>query len=311
MALSVTVRVPATTANLGPGFDALGLALDLWNEIRVRQTGQTISFRLVGEGEEIALGEDENLFLRAMRRVYDVCARPFPQGMQIRARSRIPWGAGLGSSAAAIVGGLLAANALLGEALSADELLHLAVEIEGHPDNVAPALFGGLTVALWEGDRVLVRSLPWRPFRVTVIVPDLSLPTEASRRLLPSQVLLERAARNIARAVLVVRAFAEGDLALLRQAMQDELHQPYRLDSIPGAQEALENAKQAGAAVVLSGAGPSLIAFSLPGMEDVAPLMQAAFAQAGIESRCFRLRISRYGARRAIKIRDEFEAAPP
>ncbi|MEJ5240540.1 MAG: homoserine kinase [Anaerolineales bacterium] len=308
--LSVTVRAPATTANLGPGFDALGLALDLWNETRVTLTGQTISFRMLGEGEQNASVEDENLFLRAMRRVYEVCACPFPQGMRIRARNRIPWGAGLGSSAAAIVSGLLAANALLGQPLSDDELLYLAIEIEGHPDNIAPAFFGGLTVSLQEEDRVLVRSLPWRPFRVTVIVPEFSLPTQVSRRLLPQEVPLDRAARSIARAVLVTQAFAKGDLDLLRRAMQDELHQPYRLPSIPGAQEALRAAERLGAAVALSGAGPSLIAFSLPGMEDVAQPMQQAFAQAGIPSRCFDLRISAHGARRFVKLRDVFQASP-
>jgi homoserine kinase len=296
MPAAITVHAPATTANLGPGFDTLGLALDLWNETRVSLEGERIVIHTHGEGEGQTLPAGEHLLVRAMRRVYEVCGHPFPQGLHLWAHNRIPWGSGLGSSAAAIVSGLLAANALLGNPLPSTELLLLAARLEGHSDNVAPALLGGLTVSLFQDEQVLVRPLPWRPFQVTVVLPEFSLPTQVSRRFLPQQVSLSQAVRNMARAFFVAQAFAEGDLTLLRQAMQDELHQPYRLPLIPGAQEALAAAQSLGAAVALSGAGPSLIAFSLPGMPPVAPAMQEAFARAGLRSRTFALQIAPQGA---------------
>ncbi len=296
MPAAITVHAPATTANLGPGFDTLGLALDLWNETRVSLEGESIVIHTYGEGEGQTLPVEEHLIVRAMRRVYEVCGYPFPQGLHLWTYNRIPWGSGLGSSAAAIVSGLLAANALLGNPLPSTKLLLLAAQLEGHSDNVAPALLGGLTVSMLQDEQVLVRSLPWRPFQVTVVLPEFSLPTQVSRRFLPRKVLLSQAVRNMARAFFVAQAFAEGDLALLRQVMKDELHQPYRLPFIPGAEEALVAAQSLGAAVALSGAGPSLIAFSLPGMPPVAPAMQEAFARAGLQSRTFALQIAPQGA---------------
>lgn len=289
---SVTVRAPATTANLGPGFDALGLALDLWNETSFTVEGEGVRLEIEGEGNGQLLDNEENLILRAMRRVYEVCRHPFPAGLRIRAQNRIPWNSGLGSSAAAIVSGLLAANALLDQPLSTGELLRLATQLEGHPDNVAPALLGGLTVALKDADEVIARLLPWHPFHITVIVPQFSLPTRTARKVLPPHVSLSQTSQHIARAILVTRAFAEGDLDLLRQVMYDELHQPHRLPLIPGAAEALRAAERLGAAVALSGAGPSLIAFSLTNMPDLAKEMQEAFRHAGLTSRCYHLQIT-------------------
>ncbi len=296
MPSSITVYAPATTANLGPGFDVLGLALDLWNETCISLEGETITLQITGEGEGQRVSAEEHLVLRGMRHVYEFCGQPFPRGLHLWAYNRIPWGSGLGSSAAALVSGVLAANALLGNPLSTRELALLATQLEGHSDNVVPALLGGLTVSLLQDGQVLMQALPWRPFQVTVVLPEFHLPTSAARRLLPQQVSLSQAVHNMARALFVAQAFAEGDLALLRQAMQDELHQPYRLPLIPGAQEALAAAQSLGAAVALSGAGPSLIAFSLPGMPQVAPIMQEAFARAGLKSRAFALQIASQGA---------------
>ncbi|MFO3795698.1 MAG: homoserine kinase [Anaerolineales bacterium] len=288
----VTVRAPATTANLGPGFDAVGLALDLWNETSFTIEGEAVTLEIMGEGKGQLLENEENLILRAMHRVYEVCRQPFPAGLCIRAQNRIPWNSGLGSSAAAIVSGLLAANALLDQPLSTGELLRLATQLEGHADNVVPALLGGLTVALRDADEVIARPLPWQPFHVTVIVPQFSLPTRTARKVLPPSVSLSQTSQHIARAILVTRAFAEGDLELLRQVMYDELHQPHRLPLIPGAAEALRVAEKWDAAVALSGAGPSLIAFSLADMPDLAKEMQEAFWHAGLLSRSYHLQIT-------------------
>lgn len=294
--ISILVRIPATTANLGPGFDALGLALDLWNETRFVLEGEGIRWQVRGEGAtELPLGE-ENLILQAMRLVYRVCERPFPPGVRLEAHNRIPLGAGLGSSAAAILTGLLGANALLGTPLTLPQLLNLATQMEGHPDNVAPALLGGLTVALSTTEGTLAWPLPWRPFRVTVVVPQFVLPTAEARRVLPKRVSLRQAADGMARAILVTRAFASGDIELLRRAMEDGLHQPYRLPLIPGAEQALTAARERGAAVALSGAGPSLVAFSRQPDPELAWVMQQAFAAAGLPARVLNLGIARHGA---------------
>lgn len=296
MAAWVTVRAPATTANLGPGFDALGLALDLWNETRFALDGEGIRVEICGEGNNKVLDNNQNLLVRALYRVYERCQRPFPQGLHIYAENRIPWSSGLGSSAAAIVSGLLAANALLGCPLSEGELLCIATELEGHPDNVAPALLGGLTVASVEGEEVLARKLPWHPFQITVIFPEFSLPTRKAREVLPRHISLAQTSRHMARAILVTRAFAEGDLDLLTRAMQDELHQPYRLPLIPGAEEAFQVARRLGAAAALSGAGPSLIVFSQERKPEVEEEIQKAFLRAGLTSRCYHLQIAPHGA---------------
>lgn len=295
MVTSVTVRAPATTANLGPGFDALGLALDLWNETHFALEGESIRVEICGEGKDQVLGNDQNLLIRALYRVYERCQQPFPQGLHIYAENRIPWSSGLGSSAAAIVSGLLAANTLLDRPLSERELLRIATELEGHPDNVAPALLGGLTVASVEGEEVLARKLPWHPFQITVIFPEFSLPTRKAREVLPRHIPLTQTSRHVARAILVTRAFAEGDLDLLTRAMQDELHQPYRLPLIPGAEEAFQVARRLGAAA-LSGAGPSLIVFSEGRKPEIEEEIQKAFLRAGLTSRCYHLQIAPHGA---------------
>jgi homoserine kinase len=297
--MKVSVKVPATTANLGPGFDALGLALTLWNETAF-EPAEGFSLRIEGEGAESLAADHENLVVRATRRAYETAGRGMPP-LAIRCTNRIPLGAGLGSSAAAIVTGLLGADALLGGPFSREAILNLAVEIEGHPDNVAPALLGGLVVSTVDRGKFIAHRIVGAtgrlPLPVTIVIPDFDFPTRAARAALPEQVPLKDAVHNISRAVLVAEALRTGDLELLGEAMDDALHQPYRLPLIPGAREAMEAARQAGAAAVaLSGAGPGLVAFSSRRDPSIGAAMARAFESAGLTARNFQLEISEMGA---------------
>jgi len=300
--MRVHVRVPATTANLGPGFDALGLALDLWNETIWTPTRDgKIRVTISGEGEDILPTDATNPVVAAALSLYDRVGVTC-EGLRVHCINRIPLGSGLGSSSAALVSGLLGANALLGEPLSREDILRLAIEAEGHPDNVAPALLGGLVVSLLHNGQVVSIKLPARapraPLRATVVLPKFEFPTEYARSILPRTVDRRDAIFNISRAILVAEALRTGDVDLLGKAMDDRLHQPYRLPLIPGALAAMEAARRAGAAAVaLSGAGPSLIAFSSDGNPEIGEAMRGEFERAGLEARVLHLRISEKGAR--------------
>jgi homoserine kinase len=305
--LEVSVKVPATTANLGPGFDALGLALDLWNEATL-SPADDLSLTIHGEGANSLPRHSHNLIIRAAQQLAERVrpAASLPP-LHVDCINRIPPGAGLGSSAAAVLAGLLGANVLLGEPFTREEILQVAAELEGHPDNVAPALLGGLVVSTMDEGRVLahrfVADTQTAPkgyaslLHVTVVIPDFNFPTREARAALPKMVPLTDAVYNIGRAVLVAEALRTGDLGLLGQAMDDSLHEPYRLALIPGARAAMEAAKRAGAAAVaLSGAGPSLAAFSAKHDGQIGAAMQRAFADVGLAARILELGVSEIGA---------------
>lgn len=299
--MSITIKVPATSANLGPGFDSLGLALDLWNESTV-EPADDFSLYVEGEGNgKLAQGRN-NMIVRAAHTFAERVGKELHPFI-VRCENRIPLGSGMGSSAAATLTGLLAANVLTDAKLSQDEILTLATGLEGHPDNVAPALMGGLVVSTMQGEKVLARKLPIAPLHVTVVLPDFHFPTKAARNSLPKQVDIQDAVHNIGRALLVIEAFRTGDLSLLGEAMTDQLHQPYRLKLIPGAALAMDAARAAGAAAVaLSGAGPSLIAFSskdetgIPQGDVIGESMKRAFQSAGLNARSFALKVCNDGA---------------
>ncbi len=301
MMASVHVSVPATTANLGPGFDALGLALGLWNEAEFtsRADGRII-VKAQGEGAGSLPTDQHNAIAAAALTVFSQAGQ-VPPGMQINCLNRIPLGSGLGSSAAAVLTGMLGANALLGSPFNSDQILAWAIQAEGHPDNVAPALLGGLVVSITEGERVLAHKLTPRADRpamfITLILPEIDFPTHQARAALPSQVAHKAAVFNIGRAVLTCEALLTGNLDLLGVAMEDQLHQPFRLPLIPGAQAALAIARQAGAcAAALSGAGPSLVAFLAKENPAIGQSMAGAFQAAGVSARIFHLRPSEAGA---------------
>jgi homoserine kinase len=286
--MSVRIRVPATSANLGPGFDCLGMALDLWNEVEIEAAGRRLEMTFEGEGQSVLPADESNAIVQSMAAYAAAHGRSLPAGIRMHCANRIPLGSGLGSSSAAVVAGILAASALLGLNDSQDDQLQFAFEVEGHMDNVAPCLLGGLVVSVVEGKQVVWRKLPVTPFPLAIVLPDYNFPTAQARAALPQQVPHTDAVFNMNRIVLLVEALRAGDPDLLAVAMQDRLHQPYRLPLIPGAEAARKAALEAGAAaVVLSGAGPSLLAVlrDAQDCQPVADAMVRAFGEAGLSAR--------------------------
>lgn len=280
----IHILAPATTANLGAGFDCLGLALTLYNEVEV-EAADSLSIDIVGEGAADLPRDESNLVWRAARAVFERVGRG-PAGARLRLVNHIPLESGLGSSAAATVAGLLAGNALVGHPLGRATLLEMAVEMEGHPDNVAPALLGGLAVVGRADDGgLLARRVDIPPVQAVVVMPDLRLSTAVARAALPRQVSLADAVYNIGRAALTLVAFEQGDMRLLAQAMGDRLHQPYRAPLAPGLAAALAAAQARGVAAAISGAGPAVIAFAKGDLDTIGAAMQAEFAQAGVGAR--------------------------
>jgi len=298
--MNITIRVPATSANLGPGFDSLGLALDLWNETVITLAIE-YTVQVNGEGMERLSHGENNLIIQAAQKLAEHVGKRLPP-FHVDCINRIPLSSGLGSSAAAKLTGLLGANILLGRPLSKDGILNLGTEMEGHPDNVAPALLGGLIVSTVENGKVFAHKINvgaqhTMSLHITIVLPDFHISTRQARAALPEQVSMKDAVHNISRAVLLTEAFRNGDLDLLGKAMTDTLHQPYRLSLIPGAREAMDAAKRAGAAATaLSGAGPSLIAFSSRQDPAIGEGMKRAFEEAGLQARIFPLKMSNHGA---------------
>ena len=305
--MKFSIKVPATSANLGPGFDALGLALDLWNEIVIntdvgtddeadKRTKRT-SVVIEGEGTGMLPSSEKNMLVRTAQKLADWVGMPLPL-FQAECQNSIPLSSGMGSSAATIVAGLLAGNTLLGDPLSQEQILNRASTMEGHPDNVAPALLGGLVVSTVNNGKVIARKIPLATnVHITIALPDFYLPTKQSRAALPKKISMKNAVHNISRAVLVTEAFRTGDLSLLGETMTDKLHQPYRLRLIKGGESVMEAARKAGAAAVaLSGAGPSVIAFSSKAETGIGESMKRAFEEAGVEARIFNLCVSSQGA---------------
>lgn len=208
-------------------------------------------------------------------------ARFKPNGLSIKLENNIPIARGLGSSAAAIVGGALAANLLIPNPLSLEELLLIVTEFEGHPDNVAPALIGGLISSIYTTEKIIYKKInPPQDLNLVVAIPDYTLSTKVARNALPQNIPLQDAVFNIGYSTLLVLALQEGDYNLLGQVMKDKIHQPYRLPLVPGMNEVFKAALQAGAiSVALSGSGPTLIAFSQNNSEIIGQAMQNAFLQ--------------------------------
>ncbi|GAB6157013.1 homoserine kinase [Desulfotomaculum varum] len=283
---NIRVLIPATTANMGPGFDCLGMALGLYNEVHMALSPGRLAIDVEGEGAAEIEKDERNIVWQAAQRVFQEIGQTNP-GLYIKLINKIPTARGLGSSAAAIVGGLVAANRLTGDTLSRDRLLALATELEGHPDNVAPALLGGAVVSVMaEGKVHYLKINPPEELTAVVAVPDFKLSTRAARAVLPVQVSLRDAVYNLSRTALLVGALCEKRLDLLYIASQDKLHQPYRTPLIPGLNEVIQAANQAGAlSVTLSGAGPTVIALTDGNSKGIAEAMQKTFEQAGVNCR--------------------------
>ncbi|MFJ8820665.1 homoserine kinase [Streptomyces sp. NPDC102467] len=269
-AAAVRVRTPATSANLGPGFDALGLSLGLYDDVVVRVADSGLNIDIAGEGSETLPRDESHLLVRSLRTAFDLLGGQ-PRGLEIVCANRIPHGRGLGSSSAAIVAAVVAARAVTigGDARLDDAaLLELATEIEGHPDNVAPCLLGGFTIAWMESGAGRAIRLDAAPSVVPVVfVPSKPVLTEMARGLLPRTVPHVDAAANAGRAALLVEALTRRP-ELLLPATEDRLHQDYRAPAMPESAALVERLRADGVPAMISGAGPTVIALVEDGTAD-------------------------------------------
>lgn len=298
--MRLEVSVPGTSANLGPGFDALGLALDLRTRVTLEFPTAQPGVRVIGRDAAI-LGRTRNLVEDGILRYLMTVGRTLPP-YALTVNNQLPVARGLGGSAAAAVAGLALGAAALGHAIDPARLLPMAVEMEGHGDNVAPALLGGLVVVWGKGEEVRVRSLPVADtLQSVVFIPDQTSSTKAARAVLPARVAHADAVFNVSRAALLVDALREGRGDDLREAMTDRLHQPYRLPALPHA-PLIEAANAAGAfGAALSGAGSSLLALCAIGAAGrVAAAMRSAAAELRVAGEAVPLAIDRRGLMLAI-----------
>ena len=288
----VTFKIPATSANIGSGFDSVGLALDLYNEIHIYENANSkkIEFEITGEGEK-EIQKDNNMILDAMKLVYKKLKAKPEKGYIIKCINRIPLSRGLGSSSAAIIGGLLSANYILGNKLSLEnDILNMAVQLEGHPDNVSPAILGGIIsgVVRKNEDFKYVKINTPKNLKAIVAIPNFHLSTEKARNALPKEISFKDAIFNISRAALLTSALSSNKLDLLEVATDDKLHQDYRAKFIPGLKELFKEAKKAGAySVTISGAGSSILALVKNDeniIKKVSNAMKESFAKKKIES---------------------------
>lgn len=293
------VRVPASTSNIGPGFDCLGWALDLHNDYIVRPLDEDEENRLAGGEAPGGRALAGHPFFAAVRDVYERLGSK-PPALELEIETRVPVGGGLGSSGAARIAGALAANHLLGQPLRHEDLLTILIEREGHPDNVTPSLYGGLTLTARTEDGPLVHLYqPAECWRLALLVPGYPLSTEKMRRALPRKVRLEDAVFNLSRLPLLIDALVAGDAAEVRRVLEDRLHEPVRLPWIKRQRRLREAAMAAGAtAVSVSGAGPTLAALC-EGDEAAAAVgeaMMAEVADARFESQLLIARTEPAGA---------------
>lgn len=293
----VKVKAPATTANLGPGFDTLGLALRLYNTVEFIETESGLTIECSGEGCASITTDETNIVYKAAELVFRQVGYK-PRGLRINISSQIPLARGLGSSAAAIICGAVAANQLSGSLLGEREILQICVGIEGHPDNVVPALRGGfiITTVTSSGHVEYIKTLPSPAIRAVAVVPEFELKTSVSRRVLPSTFEFRDVVYNVGHAAFFVGAFITGNFSSLRFAMEDRLHQPYRESLIPGMRKVFDAAMRSGAqSVSISGSGPTLIAFVNSRDAEIGEAMRAAWVCEGIDSRVLLLELDTEG----------------
>ena len=294
----ISVRVPATSANLGPGYDAVGLALSLSMRISLDRSPYPI-VEVYGTGANLIPREpDEHPAYRAAQFVAELMGE-FDVHFHLVQENDIPPARGLGGSAAALVGGAVAANDLLGRSMAPPDLLNLVCDLDGHPDNAAPALLGGLVIGTRTPEGVSVVRLEPENLKAVVAVPDFAVSTTAARHALPNSVSHKDAAFNVGRSGLLLGALATGEYELLRVAMQDRLHQPYRSHLIPGLEDVIEAALSNEAyGACLSGSGPTVLAFTPEERaEKIAAAMRAAFERRSVQAKAWALDVDLSGAR--------------
>ena len=305
--MKVSVKVPATTANLGPGFDCLGLALPIYNTVTVEETimpGTGIEINIIDETHEqdiISIPTDENnIVYKAIELLYNSIGQT-PSELKITIKTHIPIARGLGSSAAVIVGGLIAANELLGRPADEAALLSIATEIENHPDNITPAVVGGFVVASIEEDGSVVYSkMNWpKDWNITVCIPDYELATDIARSVLPPEVPMKDAIFNLKHTAMLVQAVNSHDEKLMKIALQDRLHQQYREKLIPGLKEINEALKHEEnvMGVVISGAGPSILVISHGNnLNKIRETVSQVWLDLNVKSKILTLQVEENGA---------------
>ncbi|MDZ8066320.1 MAG: homoserine kinase [Nostoc sp. DedQUE08] len=296
---TTTVSVPATTANLGPGFDCIGAALKLYNEFKFTRQEGGLTIDVTGTEAQRVQTDESNLLYQAFVKFYQHIEQT-PPSVKIEIKLGVPLARGLGSSATAIVGGLVAANQLEGATLSQSQVMELAIAMEGHPDNVVPALLGGCRLAATSGAGWEICDVPWYKDVVPVVaIPNFELSTSKARGVLPTEVSRADAIFNTAHLGLLLRGLETGNGQWLKTALQDRLHQPYRKALIPGYDALNIAAVSAGAyGMVISGAGPTLLALADKlHSKEVEAAMLAAWQEEGITAEVRSLSLDTQGAK--------------
>lgn len=308
--MKVSVKVPATTANLGPGFDCMGMALPIYNTVTIEETvlpGTGIEINVIAEddtSDELSLEHipmDENsIIYKAVELLYNSIGQT-PSELKITVHTQIPVARGLGSSASVIVGGLIAANELLGRPADEAALLSIATEVEGHPDNITPAIVGGLVLTSSEEDGSIVyRKLDWpQEWNLTLCVPEYELATDISRSVLPKEVPIQDAVFNAKRLAMFIQAIYTKDSALMKLALKDKLHQPYRMKLVPGLEKIIENLKHEENVLgcVLSGAGPSILIISeRNNLDKIRSIVRETWADLNVKAEIYTLPVENNGA---------------
>ena len=299
----VTLQIPATSANCGPGFDSLGLALNFYNEVTYEILDHKgMELTVQGEGADYLKPFGGNLAFRSFYTVWNELTMGEHIGLKVSMVNRIPLSRGLGSSSACIVGGVLAASILSGANLTQEQLLNYANALEGHPDNVAPAIFGNFTISYLDAQNnphsLVVK--PAQPLKFIAVVPELQLSTEVTRQAIPAAVPHKDAVFNTSRSALLVGAILSGNFEYLAAALEDKLHQPYRAHLIPGLKEIFAAARQAGAYnAIISGAGSTVMAYASPeaDCEKIGKTMQEIFNKNNIKSNYHIFDLDKFGAK--------------
>ncbi len=287
----IKVSIPATCANIGPGFDVFGMALDFYNYIWIDERDK-FSLEIEGEGRDLLPEDKTNLMIKSLSSVY----KGNIDKLSIRFQNNIPLARGLGSSATAIVGGLFAGNELSGRPYSREELLDMAIEIEGHPDNVTPAVLGGFTISYRVDNEIRSVKIIPPDFNIYLVIPDYELETEKMRKALPDLYKREDVVFNVAHASLVTIAFLNGDFSLLQEALLDRVHEPYRGKYIKGYFELRDRVlKNDEGVCVISGSGPTISCFSEK--EDMKDRLEMYVNELGIGGRIIKTRPSIEGVR--------------
>lgn len=299
----VKVQVPATTANLGAGFNCLGLALKLYNTLEMREARSGIKIEIFGEGKDILPRDETNPSFQAAYKVFKRCGY-LPKGLKIKINNYIPIARGLGSSAASIVAGAVAANEICKKKLSQEELMQVCIDLEGHADNIVAAFLGGLTICGYKDGQLIYKKFFVRHgIRAIIAIPkNLEVKTKDAVAILPNKVPFEDAVFNISRVAFFVSGIISDDLEAMGLGMEDRLHQPYRKVLIPGLEDVFEAAKKAGAhGVSLSGAGSSVVAITNRYPQPIGEVMKKAFRQNGIEAKVMILDMDNEGVKVQIK----------